>query len=130
MRRRHPLTIRRREEETSREIRAIEKMLLEISSDLAIDPIVSVDPQFYYDADSDNPTRFLELRLGHRTSVRIGLERRRLAAGAWGLGWNIFANGSSVEEGEISAPQVGFMRPTLSDLLGRYLHVRDTLRDQ
>jgi hypothetical protein len=123
---RSPHDQKKYEQDVGREIYSIVKMLRECSRELGADPGVRVDPQLYYD-DRDHPSQFAELRLDNRTSLRMGLERRRLSAGGWGLGWNIFADGLVVEEGEVQAPQVNFLRPTIEQVVERYAHVSSSL---
>lgn len=122
---RNPRDQKKYEKDVGREIYTIAKMLRDCADALVIYPGVRIDPKFYYD-EKDHPSRFAELQLDTKTSLRVGLERHRLSAGRWGLGWNIFSGGVTVEEGEISSPQVNFFRPTIATILEHYLLVSNS----
>jgi hypothetical protein len=112
--------LHKREQEVFQKIHEIVRMLKTRFQELAIDPSIKVLPEMYYDESGLRPCKFIELSLGWRTSLRLGLERQ---IPGWGLGWNIFANGQEVEEEEVQVPKIKSLRTPLADALDHYLHV-------
>jgi hypothetical protein len=116
------------ERDVTEKILAIKSMLLNECQTLGVSPGIRVYPDLYY-YDLGQPSRMLELSTGRRTCMRVGLEKRtHSTAGRWGLGWTIFIDGKSVDEGTIASIRIELLRPSLDQALSTYLHLDQAFR--
>jgi hypothetical protein len=105
----------------------VKDWLLTKCTSRGVSPGLKIDHEVYY--DGGDPSRMLELKIGHRTSIRVGVEKRDAPGdGRWNIGWTIFVDGRSVDEGIFRASQVEKMRTQLEQTLDTYLHLSQAFR--
>lgn len=83
------------------------------------------DPELYYD-DDGQPCCFLEMHLGPTSSFRVGVQRNSSKKNRpkWTVGWNVYAEGRSIAEGEFDARGISQIEPELTKkILGNYSYL-------
>jgi hypothetical protein len=86
---------------------------------------IRIDPELYYD-DGGQPSCFLEIHLGPSSSFRVGIQRNssEKQRSAWTCGWNLYAKGSSIAEGEFDASGISQIGPELTNkILAQYAYL-------
>lgn len=88
-------------------------------------PSIKIEPDLYYD-DSGQPSRFLEMYLGPRSSVRVAAQRNIEKHAPWTCYWTVFMSGRSADEGSFDARGISQIGPELTNkIIARYEYTLD-----